>query len=113
TTEGHMKRRIFQMGLVALAGALLSANAAAQAFPNRPVRIIVGYGAGGVTDVLARIVAAELGPKMGGSVVVENRPGANGQIAALVAKNAPPDGYTLYSGSTLTFSPTFMKDGPI
>jgi len=111
------KRALINKGacaaLALLAGALFSAGAAAQNYPSRPIRIIVGYGAGGVTDVLARIVASELGTRLNGSVVVENRPGANAQIAAQTVKNAAPDGYTLYAGSTLTFSPTFMKDSPI
>ena len=108
-----MNKRVCQLAFAAIIGALLSAGAAAQGYPNRPIRLIIGYGAGGVTDVLARIVAAEIGPKLGQSVVVENRPGANAQIAAMAVKTAAPDGYTLYTGSTLTFSPTFMKDAPI
>jgi tripartite-type tricarboxylate transporter receptor subunit TctC len=77
------------------------------------MRLVVGYGAGGVTDVLARVVAQEIGPRLGQPVVVENRVGANGQIAAVAVKTAAPDGYTLYTGSVASFSPTFMKDNPV
>lgn len=82
--------------LVVMAGALLAAGAAhAQEFPTKPIRILVGFGVGGGTDVLAR----EIGPKMtenwGQSVVVDNRPGAGGVIASELLARSSPDGYTL------------------
>ena len=92
---------------------LLAGPASAQTFPTKPLRLIVGYGAGGVTDVLARVVAAEMTPRLGQPVVVENRVGANGQISAVAVKSATPDGYTLYTGSVASFSPTFLKDNPV
>jgi tripartite-type tricarboxylate transporter receptor subunit TctC len=71
-------------------------------YPNRPVKLVVGFGAGGSTDIVGRIVARHLTEKLGQSVVVENKAGAGGTIGAdLVAKSAP-DGYTLTLGTTST-----------
>lgn len=64
-------------------------------FPSQPVTMIVGYSAGGATDVAARTVAEQLGNLWGKAVVVENRPGAGGNIAAAYAAQAKPDGYTM------------------
>src|SRR5579872_1302176 len=67
----------------------------AQTYPSRPVRIFVGFQAGGSTDVLVRIVAQWLSQRLGQPFVVENRPGAAGNIATSAALHAPADGYTL------------------
>jgi tripartite-type tricarboxylate transporter receptor subunit TctC len=64
-------------------------------YPNRPVRIVVGFGAGGGTDAVARIVAQKLQDIIGGSFLVENRPGASGRLAPETVAKSPPDGYTL------------------
>jgi tripartite-type tricarboxylate transporter receptor subunit TctC len=86
-------------------GALLAAvaivgDANAQAYPSRPVKIIVPFAAGSATDVTARLIADKLAENMGGSFVVENRTGAGGNLAADVVAKADPDGYTLaYSSS--------------
>ncbi len=73
----------------------------AQDFPNRPITILVGLAAGGVTDVMARLYADVVSRKLGQSVVVENRPAASGALAAAALQNATPDGYTLllFSGA--------------
>jgi tripartite-type tricarboxylate transporter receptor subunit TctC len=68
----------------------------AQAFPAKPIRMVVGFSAGGSTDKLARVVAQRMGELLGQSVVVENRPGAAGNIAADLVAGSPPDGYTLF-----------------
>jgi tripartite-type tricarboxylate transporter receptor subunit TctC len=79
-----------------LAAALLPlAEARAQAYPNRPVRLVVGYATGGGTDIIGRMVAQYLAPRLGQAVVVENKPGAGGNIATEMVAKAPPDGYTL------------------
>ena len=65
-------------------------------YPERPVRIIVGFPAGGTTDVIARIMAKELSDRLKQSFIVENRPGAGSNIGAEAAARATPDGYTLY-----------------
>ena len=80
---------------VALLVALASGAAAAQSYPQRPLRLVVGLPPGGSTDVMARIVAAKLGERLGRQVVVDNRPGANGIIGIQLVVNSQPDGYTL------------------
>ncbi len=85
---------------LALAGVALAATAHAQQYPNRPVRMLVGYAAGGGADALARIVAAKLGDALGQQVVVDNRPGAGATLAADALAKAAPDGYTLYFADT-------------
>jgi len=78
-----------------LCAALWSTIAVAQSYPIKPIRIIVGYPAGGPTDMIARTVAQKLSPALGQQVIVDNRPGASGMIGAELAVKAPPDGYTL------------------
>jgi tripartite-type tricarboxylate transporter receptor subunit TctC len=91
--------RLVLATLVFLAGA-----AAAQPYPSKPLRMLVGFPPGGANDILARIVAQKLTESLGQPVVVENRPGASGVIAAEVVARAAPDGYSLMLGSTGTNS---------
>jgi tripartite-type tricarboxylate transporter receptor subunit TctC len=76
--------------------ALLALPAAAQDYPTKPIRIIAPFGPGTATDTIARLVASELTRLTGQSVVVENKPGAEGQIGAQLVAAAPPDGYTIF-----------------
>jgi tripartite-type tricarboxylate transporter receptor subunit TctC len=73
-------------------------------FPNRPIKMLVGFGAGGGTDIVARIVAQKMAEGLGQTVVVENRTGASGLIAAEDVAKSPPDGYTLIMGSQTTLA---------
>lgn len=75
--------------------ALLPAGALAQAYPNKPIRILVHIPPGGAPDIAARVVGEKLGEAMGQPVVIDNRPGANGNIAGEIVAKSPPDGYTL------------------
>lgn len=94
-----------------LAGTLGSI-AAAQPYPNKPVKMIVPYAPGGAGDVIARIVSQRLGSDLGTTVVVENRPGAGGMIGAMAVASAPADGYTLLLGNTteMVVSPYIVKN---
>ncbi|MBY4730616.1 Bug family tripartite tricarboxylate transporter substrate binding protein [Cupriavidus pauculus] len=99
-----MKRNLIGAGVV-LAMAGLACTAAAQAqegsYPNRPVMLVVSAAAGGTTDLAARLISEPLAKALGQSVVVDNKPGGNGTIAAQAVQRAKPDGYTLlvqYSG---------------
>lgn len=81
--------------MLAAAGLLLSAGAQADEFPTKPIHLLVGASAGGTTDTMARAIGAEMAQIFGQSVVVENRPGAGGNIAAETVAHASPDGYIL------------------
>jgi len=90
------------MRFTALLFCMLAASAAAQDYPTKPVKMLVPYGPGGATDIIARIVAQRLTESFGQSFVVENRPGANGNIALEATAKAPADGYTLLVGNVST-----------
>jgi tripartite-type tricarboxylate transporter receptor subunit TctC len=75
---------------------------AASDYPSRPIKLVLGFPPGGSTDVGARRVADQLGKRLGQPVVVENRPGASGNIAAAYVAKTPPDGYTLFYGTNTT-----------
>src|SRR5262249_1030587 len=92
-----MGMRIRSVALSLAAALLFASLGAARAadWPSRPVRIIVPFGASGVTDIVARIVFDKGGQQIGQQVVIENRPGAGGTIATDIVAHAAPDGYTL------------------
>lgn len=90
-----MTRFTFLTGLFAGIAACVSTAAMAQPYPSQPIRIIAPFPAGGLVDVLARAVGEEMSKSMGQTVIVENRPGAGGNIGAELVASAAPDGYTL------------------
>ena len=98
--------RIKQLFGLLLAGLCAGGSlpAWAQAYPAKPVHLIVPFPAGGATDILSRALSTELGRKLGQPVVVENKPGAGGTIGALAAAKAAPDGYTLLLTTSSTHS---------
>jgi tripartite-type tricarboxylate transporter receptor subunit TctC len=106
--------RFHAAGAATLAIGLTVAAAPAwpDAFPNRPIHIIVNFAPGGTGDIVARLVGAKLSSAVGQSVVVENRPGAGGTLGARDVVNAEPDGYTLTVAQTpeIAINPFFMKD---
>jgi tripartite-type tricarboxylate transporter receptor subunit TctC len=99
-----------------IAAALLAASPAwaADAYPAKPVRFLVGFAPGGANDLVARVVAARLGPRLGQQIIVENRAGAGGNIAHDVAAKSTPDGYTmvLASVASLAMSPGLLGKVP-
>ncbi len=99
------------LGVVALTGACLSV--AQDTYPNKPIRMLLGYPPGGGSDIIARLVAKPLGDRLGQSVVVDNKPGAGGNIAAEMVARATPDGYTiLFVPSGLASAAAMKKTMP-
>ncbi len=91
----HFFIPVLLLGMLAASGATLAQGSAAQSYPNKPVRLIVPFPAGGPSDVLSRVIGQKLSESWGQQVLVDNRPGANTLIAAEAVAKAAPDGYTL------------------
>jgi len=91
----HSRRRILQLAAGIALVPIVSRVAAAQPYPSRPVRILVGAAPGGAFDILARLIGQSLLERLGQPFIIENKPGAGSSIAAEAAANAPSDGYTL------------------
>ena len=120
---GRARRRPFLASAVALAATLALAAAtsvsaadapAAAGYPARPITFVVPSPAGGTSDLIARIVARKLGEKLGRTIIVDNRPGANGYIGTMAVLRAPKDGYTfvVMSGSLHSFTPSMVEKMP-
>jgi len=111
------RRRVSIAGLAAMAATLVMPRASAQAYPTRPIRLILPFGPGGVADVTARIVTEKLGEKLGQRFIIENMPGAGGITAARAVLSSPPDGYTLAllsNGTAISVSLfTSLKFNPV
>src|SRR5881392_2799958 len=88
----------------AAAGAIVACAAAAQSFPSKPIREIIPFVAGGSSDIVGRAIGSKFHELLGQPAVVENKPGANGAIAAEFVAKAEPDGYTILVGSIGVFS---------
>ena len=95
----HRRRFLHLAGAAALPA--MSRPATAQAYPSRPIRIMVGFAAGGNFDIVARLIGQWLSERLGQPVVVENRPGAGSNLATEAAIRAPADGYTLLLGGAV------------
>jgi tripartite-type tricarboxylate transporter receptor subunit TctC len=106
-----MFRTVHVIALLLVAAA---SSASAQTYPDRPVRILVPYSPGGITDIAARVVGAKLSEYWGHQVVVENRSGGNGLIAMSAVVKADPDGYTLVmaSGGDVSLNPVLIEKMP-
>src|SRR5262252_5040416 len=105
-------RNLVMRAIASVLFAIFSFGAAqADTFPSRPIRLVVPYAAGGTGDIVARVVADRLGPELGVSVVVENRPGATGAIGTAAVAAAAPDGHTILVGQTgeIAINPHWSK----
>ena len=90
------RRQLLRLAAGAAALPVAARFAGAQAYPTRPVRLVVGFAAGGTQDVIARLMGQWLSERLGQQIVIENRPGAASNIAAEAVVKSPPDGYTLF-----------------
>ena len=97
-----MKRRSFLAALAVLAMAGTAPAQAQESFPDKPIRLVVPFAAGGSTDLVARVVAQAMGDRLGQQMVVENRGGAGGNLGATAVAEADPDGYTILMGTIAT-----------
>ena len=106
-----MQRRKFLLSAaVAIAAPAICTSAWAQNYPARPVRIIVGFPAGGLTDITARLIAQRLSEQLGQQFIVENRPGAVTNLATEAVVRAPADGYTLLLSNSMNAINTTLYD---
>jgi tripartite-type tricarboxylate transporter receptor subunit TctC len=96
---GGRGRRLLTLSLGTLVFSAITNSSLAQPYPVKPIRILVGFAPGGSTDTISRIIAPRLSERLGQQVIVENRPGAAGNIAAELAAKAAPDGYTVFMAS--------------
>ncbi|OGA40586.1 MAG: hypothetical protein A3G24_19310 [Betaproteobacteria bacterium RIFCSPLOWO2_12_FULL_62_13] len=110
----HIKRvHPVYFALVALLGGAVSWHAGAASFPEKPVRVIIGFAPGGATDIQARLFAQKLSEEVGQHFIVDNRPGAGSLIAAKLASDATPDGYTLLAVTpSYTIAPAMRRKPP-
>jgi tripartite-type tricarboxylate transporter receptor subunit TctC len=108
-----MKHLGAALAIALAASALPAGSACAQSYPSRPIRLLVPFAAGGAVDVLARLIAGKLSDSLGQSVIVENRPGAGGNIAADAVAKSAPDGYTLLQNTNgQAISPALYRNLP-
>lgn len=107
----RLSRRAMLAGLSLAAFPLRAARAA---YPDQPIKWIIGYAPGGGTDILARLIAGSMSPRLGQPIVIDNRPGAATNIAAGAAAKSPPDGLTLFTASNdnLVFNPAMFSKLP-
>ena len=109
----RLRRRSVAAGLAA-AALLLAIPAKAQDFPSRPIRVVIAFPAGGPTDFVGRLVADKVKDILGQTVIIENKPGANGAIGADSVAKSPPDGYTLFLSTVgaVAITPNMRTDLP-
>ena len=115
--EYRMQRRKLVAAIVALSTISLAGAASGQsagAWPERPIRLVVPYPPGGSTDPVARLLAADIAPRLGQPVIVDNKAGADGAIAASEVAKAAPDGYTMLmaTNSPMSVVPAMKKNPP-
>src|SRR5258707_15261696 len=104
-----MTRVALFVGATAIAVTVCGAALSQSNYPNRPIRILVGFAPGGPSDIVARVVGAKMGEIMGAQFVVENKTGAGGVVATLEAVRSAPDGYTLLNSTLGTVANEFLS----
>ena len=104
--------RIVTLVISVIVGGITS-NGWAQAWPSKPIKVVIGFPPGTVIDASMRIVAAEMEKKLAQQIVLEFRPGANGTIGAKAVVTAPPDGYTLAYGNSVSIHPLFTRNNAV
>ncbi len=110
TPRAAASRRRILLAAFLVASLGLPAAAQADTYPDKPIRMVVAFSPGGPTDIIARVIARKLGERLGQQVVVENRPGAGGNIAAEQVAKSAADGYTLlYNSSSIAISPALFQ----
>lgn len=109
--QGGWWRRTALQALVAAVASLACLGSSAAAYPDKPVRIVLGFAPGGATDVLARLVAQKLGDRMGQQFIVDNKPGAATRIGMEAVQKSAPDGYVLGLATAVTTTFPLMFDG--
>src|SRR3954453_2656602 len=111
--ERSASMRRLVVALTFVMAALGSGPAGAQSYPSKPIRVIVPFAAGDAVDVLARLVSAKMSDSIGQPVIIENRAGAAGNVAADAVAKAPPDGYTILQNTNgQAISPSLYKSLP-
>ncbi|MGK9165389.1 tripartite tricarboxylate transporter substrate binding protein [Inquilinus limosus] len=112
--HGLFRRTVLLAGLAACLALPAGTAPAADAFPSRPITLVVPFSAGGSTDLIARLVAEKMSADLGQTVIVENKAGAGGNIGAAAVAKADPDGYTILMGTIAThaLNPAVMKEMP-
>ncbi len=108
-------KQVLRCSVLALAlfASGFAANGWAQAWPSKPIRIVIGFPPGTVIDASMRIVAAEMEKRLGQQILLEFKPGANGTIGAKAVVTAPPDGYTLNYGNSVSIHPLFTRNNAV
>ena len=105
-----MKLIIRGLAIACALSGLAGAAPVQTAYPDKPIKLVLAFPPGGPTDLVARVLAQKLGEQMGQTVIVENKPGANGNIAAELVAKSLPDGYTVfYNTSAVALSPALYK----
>lgn len=108
-----MQRHLFLRAALGIATLAMEASSFAQAYPTKPIRMVIPFPPGGTLDTVGRMLAQKLGDQMGQNFIVENKAGGNGVIGGDVVAKAPADGYTLlFNASTFTTAPMTMKSVP-
>ncbi len=107
-----MKSSMASIILAASAAFTVTPGGARAAYPEQPIRLVIGYAAGGTTDILARALGEQLGKALNQSVIIENKPGAAGNLAAAYVQQARPDGYTLFMATVAShgINPALYKN---